>query len=127
MSTPIYKSTHEIRPIRTKTDYKKTMNRIEDLISKAPKKGSRDYDEIDVLGSLVAEYEERHYPIASPDPVEAVKYAMAEFDLKPKDLVPYFGSKGNVSEFLNNKRPLSLRTIKMLHENLKLPLEILIG
>jgi HTH-type transcriptional regulator/antitoxin HigA len=114
-----------IKPIRTKADYKNALQRIDELIASNPKKGSSAYDELDVIGTLVSAYEDIHYPIDAPDPVEAVKYAMEEEGLKPKDLVSYFGSKGNVSEFLNRKRNLSLRTIKALHDNLKLPYEVL--
>ena len=114
-----------IKPIRTKADYKNALQRIDGLIASTPKKGSSAYDELDVIGTLVSAYEDIHYPIDAPDPVEAVKYAMEEEGLKPKDLVSYFGSKGNVSEFLNRKRNLSLRTIKALHDNLKLPYEVL--
>lgn len=114
-----------IKPIRTKADYKNALQRIDELIASNPKKGSSAYDELDVIGTLVSAYEDIHYPIDAPDPVEAVKYVMEEEGLKPKDLVSYFGSKGNVSEFLNRKRNLSLRTIKALHDNLKLPYEVL--
>lgn len=116
---------NNIKPIRTKTDYKNTLNRIEELIALNPKKGSMEYDELDVLGTLVAAYEDIHYPIEAPDPVEAVKYIMEEEGLKAKDLATFFGSKGNVSEFLNYKRTLSLRTIKALHDKFKLPYEVL--
>jgi HTH-type transcriptional regulator/antitoxin HigA len=114
-----------IKPIYTKADYKKALQRIDALIALNPKKGTSAYDELDVVGTLVAAYEDIHFPIDAPDPVEAVKYAMEEEGLKPKDLVVYFGSKGNVSEFFNRKRNLSLRTIKALHDNLKLPYEVL--
>jgi HTH-type transcriptional regulator / antitoxin HigA len=114
-----------IKPIRTKVDYKNALQRIEELIIANPKKGTWAYDELDILGTLVSVYEDIHYPIEAPDPVEAVKYAMEENGLKAKDLVSYFGSKGNVSEFLNRNRTLSLRTIKALHDNLKLPYEVL--
>lgn len=116
-----------IKPIRTKADYKATLERIEELIALNPKKGTSAYDELDIIGTLVSAYEDVHYPIAAPDPVEAVKYAMEEEGLKPKDLVSYFGSKGNVSEFLNHKRKLSIKTIKALHEKLKLPYEVLLA
>ena len=116
-----------VKPIRTKADYKAAMERIEELIALNPKKGTAAYDELDVIGTLVSAYEEIHFPIEAPDPVEAVKYIMEEEGLKPKDLVIYFGSKGNVSEFLNHKRKLSIRTIKALHEKLKLPYDVLIA
>jgi len=116
-----------IKPIRTKTDYKSALNRIEELIALNPKKGSLHFDELDVIATLVSAYEDIHFPIDAPNAVEAVKYMMEEKGLKPKDLVSYFGSKGNVSEFLNHKRNLSIRTIKALHENLKLPYEVLLA
>jgi HTH-type transcriptional regulator/antitoxin HigA len=116
-----------IKPIRTKADYKAALNRIEELIALNPKKGAAVYDELDIIGTLVSAYEDIHYPIDAPDVVEAVKYVMEEEGLKPRDLVTYFGSKGNVSEFLNRKRKLSIRTIKALHEKLNLPYEVLIA
>lgn len=116
-----------IKPIRTKADYKAALKRIDEIIALNPKKGTEIYDELDVIGTLVASYEDIHYPIEAPDPVEAVKYMMEEQGLKSKDLVPYFGSKGIVSEFLNRKRSLSIKTIKALHTALGLPYEILLA
>lgn len=116
-----------IKPIRTKSDHKAALKRIDELIAQDPKKGSAVYDELDVLGTLVASYEDIHIPIAAPTPVETIKYLMEERGLKSKDLVPYFGSKGLVSEFLNHKRDLSIRTIKALHKGLGLPYEVLLG
>jgi HTH-type transcriptional regulator / antitoxin HigA len=114
-----------IKPVRSKADYKAALNRIEELIAINPKKGTAAYDELDIIGTLVSAYEDTHYPIDAPDPVEAVKYMMEEKGLKPKDLIVYFGSKGNVSEFLNHKRGLSVRIIKELHNKFKLPYEVL--
>jgi len=122
-----FKKMKTIKPIRTKSDYKMALKRIEELIALNPKEGSSNYDELDVIGTLVSVYEDLHFPIDAPNAVEAVKYVMEENNLKPKDLVIYFGSKGNVSQFLNNKRSLSLRTIKALHEKLFLPYEVLMA
>ncbi|HEY1038903.1 MAG TPA: transcriptional regulator [Bacteroidia bacterium] len=116
-----------IKPIRTKKDYKQALERIEKLILSNPKKGSQDFDELDILGTLVSAYEDIHFPIEAPDVVEAVKLAMEERSMKPKDLVPFFGSKGVVSEFFNKKRTLSIKTIKSLHEVLGLPYEVLLA
>lgn len=116
-----------IKPIRTKTDYKHALKRIDDLILKNPKKNSAEYDELDVLGTLVASYEDIHFPISAPTPIETIKHIMEENGLKPKDLVPYFGSKGIVSEFFSKKRQLTLRTIKLLHEAFDVPYESLIA
>jgi HTH-type transcriptional regulator/antitoxin HigA len=114
-----------IKPIRTKTDYKTALKRIDEIISTKPKEGTVLYDELDVVGTLVSAYEDTHYVIDAPDPVEAVKYIMEEQGLKPKDLVPYFGSKGIVSEFLNHKRGLSTSIMKALHDKFGIPYEVL--
>lgn len=116
-----------IKPVRTKADYKAALERIEELIALNPKKGTATYDELDIIGTLVSAYEDIHFPIKAPDPVEAVKYMMEEEGLKPKDLISYFGSKGNVSEFFSRKRGLSVRVIKALHDDFNLPYEVLIA
>lgn len=115
-----------IKPIRTKTDYKQALKRIDDLILLNPKKNSLEYDELDVLGTLVAAYEDIHFKIAAPTPIETIKHIMEENGLKAKDLVPYFGSKSIVSEFFSKKRQLTIRTIKLLHETFGIPYESLI-
>lgn len=116
-----------IKPIRTKSDYNAVIKRIDNLLAKNPKKGTAEYDELDVLGTLAAAYENIHYQIDAPNPVEAIKYIMEEKGLKSKDLVAYFGSKGIVSEFLNHKRGLSTKVIKALHDGLGLPYEVLLS
>ena len=118
---------NSIKPIRTKKDYKEALLRVEELIAINPKKNTLEFDELDILGTLLSAYEDIHFPIAAPDPVEEVKLAMEENGLKPKDLSPLFGSKGLVSEFLNHKRTLSIKTIKALHTVLGLPYEVLIA
>jgi HTH-type transcriptional regulator / antitoxin HigA len=72
-------------------------------------------------------YENRHYPIGPADPVEAIKFRMEQQGLAAKDLEPYLGSSGRVSEVLNRKRPLSLRMIRRLHDGLKIPYESLLS
>ncbi len=116
-----------VTPIRTKKDYRAALERIDLLIKKNPKRGTAAYDELDVLGTLVSAYEDIHYPIGAPDPVETIKYIMEENGLKQKDMIPYFGSKGLVSEFLSGKRTLSIATIKALHKAFRLPYELLIS
>lgn len=116
-----------IKPIRTKTDYNNALKRIDEIIAKNPKKNSSDFDELDVLGTLVSAYEDIHFPIDAPDPVQTVKHIMEEKGLKQKDLIPYFGTKGLVSEFLNHKRKLTINSIKALHDAFGLPYDLLIS
>lgn len=72
-------------------------------------------------------YEEKHYPVDPPDPVEALRFRMEQMDLSRKDLEPFIGKRGRVSEIFNYQRSLTLNMIKKLHFNLHIPLEILIG
>ena len=84
-------------------------------------------DELDVLATLVNAYENEHFPIDAPNPVEAIKFRMEQLGLERKDLEPYLGSRARVSEVLNQRRKLSLAMIRSLHENLEIPLIALVG
>lgn len=77
--------------------------------------------------TLIEAYENQHYSIAPPDPVEAIKFRMEQQGLAPCDLEKYIGSSGCVSEVLNRKRPLSLRMVKRLHDGLHIPYESLLA
>lgn len=115
----------KIRPIKTKTDYEKALVRIDALMDAKP--GSPKGDELDVLVTLVEAYENKHYPFPPPKPISAIKFRMEQADLTRKDMEPYLGGRGRVSEVLNGKRPLTLDMIRKLHEGLGIPLESLIG
>lgn len=91
------------------------------------KPGTDDGDELDVLATLVDAYESKHFPVESPDPIEAIKFRMDQMGLDRKDLEPFIGSRARVSEVLNGRRGLSLKMIRRLHEELDIPLEALIG
>ncbi len=81
---------------------------------------------MEILVALVSVYEEEHYPIPLPDPIEAIKFHMERLGLARKDLEPYIGHRARVSEILNRKRPLTLRMIRNLSKGLEIPLEILV-
>lgn len=116
-----------IRPIKTEADYDATLKRIDTLMNLDPDIGSTEGDELEVLVMLVEKYEEKHWAISTPDPIEAIKYRMEEMGLKQKDLVPLIGSKSKVSELLNHKINLSLSMISNLSSTLHIPLEVLIS
>jgi len=115
-----------LSPIRTEADYEKVLERIDVLMELEPEIGSREGDELEILALLVEKYEEQHWQIATPDPIEAIKYRMEEMGLKQKDLVPIIGSKSKVSEVLNRKIGLSLSMISNLSAQLHIPLEVLV-
>lgn len=115
-----------LSPIRTEADYEKVLERIDVLMEQDPEIGSREGDELEILALLIEKYEEQHWQIAAPDPIEAIKYRMEEMGLKQKDLVPIIGSKSKVSEVLNRKIGLSLSMISNLSAQLHIPLEVLV-
>ncbi len=114
----------DIRPIRTKTDYRRTLKEIETLMDAAPNtpKGER----LDVLVALVEAYERKHHTLDLPDPVEAIKFRMEQMGLTPKDLEPMIGRRNRVYEVLNRKRPLTMKMVWRLHHELGIPAESLI-
>ncbi|MCC9138843.1 type II toxin-antitoxin system HigA family antitoxin [Pontibacter silvestris] len=115
----------DIRLIHTEADYQAALQRIRKLWEAGP--GTPEADELEILAMLVNKYEEEHYPIEEPDPIEYIKIRMEELGLKQEDLVPYMGNKGNVSKVLSRKRSLSLEMIRNLHRGLRFPLEVLIA
>lgn len=118
----------KLKPIRTEKDYRASLKRIDTLIALDPKDGTPAFDELDIISTLVEAYENEHYPIDAPNPVDAIKYIMEEKGLSQKDLVKYFGgNKSLVSAVLNKKRELSKRVIKALHEGLGIPYEVLMA
>jgi HTH-type transcriptional regulator/antitoxin HigA len=114
-----------ITPIRTRKDYNNALKKIESLLDAKP--NTTRFDRLEVLTVLVEDYERRHYPIDSPDPIEAIKFRMEQMDLTRKDLEPCIGSRARVSEILNHKRELTLKMIKALHTTLGIPVEALMG
>ena len=114
----------EIKPIRTKADYRAVLKEIEALMS--ARAGTPEGERLDVLVTLVEAYEKKHYHFDLPDPVEAIKFRMEQMALGPKDLVPMIGQINRVYEILNRKRPLTLQMIRRLHRELGIPAESLI-
>ncbi len=110
--------------IKTEEDYTGALARVELLMDAKP--GSAREEELELWSLLVERFEREHFPIDIPDPVEAIKFRMAQQGLRQKDLEPYFPGKNRVSEVLNRKRPLSLGMIRALHLGLGIPAEVLL-
>ena len=89
--------------------------------------GSAEADEMEIFVTLIEAYENKHFPISSADPIEAIKFRMEQQGLTQKDLQPFIGSSGRVSEVLNHKRGLSLPMVKRLHKGLNIPYESLLS
>lgn len=113
-----------LKPIKTKKDYNQALERL-DVIFDA-KKGTPEGDELEVLSILVEKYEDEHFPIGLPDPIEAIKFRMEQMGYNQVDLAKVVGLKSRASEILNRKRKLSLDMIRQLHEKLHIPTDVLI-
>ncbi|MDR2080343.1 MAG: DNA-binding protein [Campylobacteraceae bacterium] len=114
-----------IKVIKTPKEYDAALQRVNELMEIDPQIDTALSDELEVLSILIEHYEEKHWAIDEPDPIEVIKYIMAEKNLKQKDLIPIIGSKSKVSELLNRKIGLSTAMISNLHDKLKIPLEVL--
>jgi HTH-type transcriptional regulator / antitoxin HigA len=117
----------DIRPIRTKTDYKAALKTISVLMESDPAPRTPEGERLDVLVTLVQTYEAKHYPIGAPDAVDAIKFRMDQSGLSIKALEPMIGKSNRVYEVLNRKRPLTLAMIRRLHAGLGIPAESLIA
>jgi HTH-type transcriptional regulator/antitoxin HigA len=113
-----------IKPIKTDRDYQAALAQIEELMDARP--GTQEGDTLDILATLVEKWEEEHYPIDPPHPVEAIRFAMEQQGLTRRDLEPFIGSRARVGEVLNRRRSLTLPMIRRLHEGLGIPAEVLI-
>lgn len=114
-----------ICPVKSEADYNRALSEIKRLWG--AKKNTKEGNKLDILLVLVEDYERKHHPIDLPDPIEAIKFRMEQMNLTRKDLEPYIGKRGRVSEILNHQRNLSMNMIRKLHVNLNIPLESLIG
>ena len=114
-----------IRPIKTELDYNESIKRIEQLWG--AKKDTPEGDELDLLCTLVESYEMKHYPIAPPDPIDAIKFRMEQMGMTKTDMAKYLGSQSRVNEVLSRKRQLTLKMVKSLYKGLKIPAEILLA
>ncbi len=115
----------DIKPIRNDADLRDAFKRLE-LIFQA-EAGTPEFDEMEVLTTLIEVYENKHHPIEAASPLDAIKFRMEQQALSPKDLEAYIGPSGRVSEVLNGKRALSLRMIRNLHDGLNIPYESLLS
>src|SRR5215510_12618159 len=113
-----------LKPIRTKADYEAALAEVERLWG--ARAGTLGGDRLDILATLVDAYENEHYPMDPPDPIEAIKFRMEQEGLTRKDLEGILGTRTRVAEVLNRRRGLSINMIRRLHEKLGISVEVLI-
>ena len=113
-----------IKPIKTEADHTAALREIERLWGTA--EGTPAGDRLDVLTTLVEAYEQAHFPIDPPDPIEAIKFRLEQQGRDQKALVGVIGSRTRVHEVLRRDRALSLAMIRRLNKSLHIPAEVLI-
>jgi HTH-type transcriptional regulator/antitoxin HigA len=117
----------ELKIIKSKKQYQQYLEWIDEQLDKKWKSSSPEGERLQLALLLVKHYEDEHYPIPYPDPIEAIKQKMEERGLRNKDLVAWVGSKGYVSALLNRKKPLTLALVKLFHKELNIPAEVLLS
>ncbi|MCZ4225506.1 helix-turn-helix domain-containing protein [Pedobacter rhodius] len=116
-----------LKIIKTEQEYELALEKAYMLIQKDIVVGSEESDELELITLLIEHYEESHYPILPPSPIEAIKFRLEQLGKTPTELSKIFGARSRQSEILNGKRKLSLSMIRKLHEVLNIPAESLIG
>ena len=111
--------------IKTEEDYQQALKRLEVIFDASI--DSPEGDEAEILSIPIEKYKDEHYPIGSPDPIEAIKFRMEQMDMKKSDLADIIGYKSRVTEIFSRKRKLTLQIIRKLHDKLKIPYETLIA
>jgi HTH-type transcriptional regulator / antitoxin HigA len=114
----------EINPIKSEKDYDLALQRAELIFDAKP--NSVEADELDILVTLIEKYEQIHYPIPEPDPIEAIKFMMQQKGMTDNDLGIILNSRSRVSEIFKRKRALTIKQIRLLEQNLNIPANVLI-
>jgi HTH-type transcriptional regulator/antitoxin HigA len=110
--------------IKTNKEYQKALERLDKIFD--AKKGSTEADELELLSLLIEQYEDKHFPLNLPDPIEAIKFRMEQMGYTQTDLANAIGLKSRASEILNRKRKLTLDMIRNLNERMNIPIELLV-
>lgn len=117
----------ELKIIKTKKQYQEYLDWVDKQFDKKVKSHSPQGEKVQVALLLIKQYEDLHYPIPTPDPIEVIKLKMQDLGLKNKDLVGKVGSKGYVSALLNKRKPLTLELAKLFHRELNIPADVLLA
>jgi len=125
MQTQFKNNNMNVKPIKSDKDYRNALERLE-VIFDAPI-DTKEGDEAEILSLLIENYENEHYPIEAPDPIEAIKIRMEELNMRQKDLVGIIGGKSRVSEILNRKKKLTVDMIRELERILQISASVLVN
>lgn len=115
-----------LKPIKNNHQYEEALVRAYALMQKNSKPDSKDSDELEVLSILIKEYENDHFPVPKPNPIDAIKFRLDQMNMSETELSEILGHRSRKSEILSGKRKLSLSMIRRLNEVLHIPAEVLI-
>jgi len=117
----------KLKPIKTKREYEAFLEWVDKQFDKKVKPNSPDGEVLQVALLLIKQYEDKNYPIPTPDPLQAIRMKMEEKGIKNKDLVGKIGTKGYISAILSGKKPLTLELAKVFHRELGVPATVLLS
>lgn len=115
-----------IKPIKNKKQYDVALKRTYELMQKNIRENSKQADELELLSLVVKDYENQHFPVPKPNPVEAIRFRLEQMGMSESHLANILGTRSRKSEILSGKRKLSLSMIRILHDKLAIPANILI-
>ncbi len=116
----------DIRIIRDEAGYVSAMAEFEGFFDNEPMGGSDAADRFELLGLLLAKYEEEHFPMPESGPAEAIRFAMDRQGLGQSDLAELLGSRSRASEILKGHRGPTLPQIRLLSKAWNIPVQALV-
>ena len=116
-----------LKIIKSEFEYQQYLDWVDEMFNKKVLPETPEGEKLQVVLLLIKQYEDQHYPVPKPDPIDAIRSKMIDLGLKNKDLVGKIGSKGYVSAILNKRKPLTLELAKLFHNELGIPADILLS
>lgn len=116
-----------LKIIKSEEEYQQYLDWVDEMFDKNISPETPEGEKLQVVLLLIRQYEDLHYPIPKPDPIDAIRSKMVDLGLKNKDLVGKIGSKGYVSAILNKRKPLTLELARLFHNELGIPADILLS
>lgn len=117
--------------IKSENEYNAVLERIDELlriVDDNTPATSKDYVELMLLSDLVADYEDAHYPVATPSLAEVIKLRMYEMDLTQSAVSELIGvSPSRVSEYLTGKSEPTLKVARNISQKLHITPDVVLG
>ncbi|CCG98704.1 transcriptional regulator, XRE family [Fibrella aestuarina BUZ 2] len=110
-----------LKTLKTEQEYDELMAWIDQQFDNKVRPDSPEGEALQVSLLLVKAYEDEHYPILPPDPIDAIRLKMAEKGIRNQDFVGKLGSKSYVSAVLNRRKPMTLHMARFFHKELGIP------